>query len=61
MKPEQMTLQMTDGTQFDALVSVQDGILFIDSGFLVFRFRPESARQVCQRILRLVNDEAKFN
>lgn len=59
MTPEHMVLQMTDGSQFDALVKVEKDALVIEAGgflALSFRVRPESARQVAHRILEMLLD-----
>jgi hypothetical protein len=59
MTPEHMVLQMTDGSQFDAIVKVEkDGLHIEAGGFLALTFvvRPESARQVAHRILEMLTD-----
>ena len=56
-KPERMVLQLNDGTQFMAMVSMDPAGLKIASpglfGFTAVANR-ESARQVCLRILELL-------
>ena len=61
MTPEHIVLQMTDGTQFDALVSVESGKLHMSAGGfmgLTFVIDPDSAKQVCYRILELLTEDA---
>jgi hypothetical protein len=57
MNPETMVLHMTDGTCFTALVSVESGKLHIRAGeYISIVVEPESARQVCHRILEMILD-----
>ena len=55
MKPERMVLQLTDGTEFAAEVHVESGVLHLNMGWgITIVVDPGSARQVCKRILELV-------
>ena len=56
MKPELMCIQMTNGTSLEAMVSVEDGHIKLDAGWLSYRITPGSARQVCHRILEILSD-----
>jgi hypothetical protein len=60
MKPEPMVIQMTDGTEFAALVHMESGKVHVSAvGFLGFIFvlEPNSLRQVCNRLLEIMNNE----
>jgi hypothetical protein len=60
MTPEHIVIQMTDGTEFAALVHMESGKLHVKAvGFLGFTFvlEPTSLRQVCNRLLEMILDD----
>jgi hypothetical protein len=62
MTPELMVIQMTDGTEFVALVHMESGKLHVAAGGflgLTFVLEPKSVRQVCHRLLEMCLDESE--
>jgi hypothetical protein len=56
MTPEQVAVCCTDGYTFSFLLHAEPDGLHIDTGYLgKFIIRPDSAYQVCQRILLLIS------
>ena len=58
MTPEHIVIQMTDGTEFAALVHVESGKLHVSAGGflgLTFVLEPKSVRQVCNRLLEMID------
>ena len=61
-EPEHIVIQMTDGTEFAALVHMEAGKLHVSAGGfmgLTFVIEPGSVRSVCLRLLTLLNPSIK--
>ena len=59
MTPEPICIDLTDGSSFSAMVHVESEKLHINLGWMfgAFVIKPESARQVCRRILDMLGPE----
>jgi hypothetical protein len=54
---EMMTLHLADGTTFAAEVEMLGGRLVMNAGRgMVFTLEPASVRQVCHRLLEIINN-----
>lgn len=56
--PEMIVIDLTDGSHFSAMIHVESGKLHVALPWLgTFVIQPESAHQVCERILELLLGE----
>ena len=56
MTPELMTLHLADGSTFTAEVNMEPDGLHVNAGFVKDIIQPDSVRQVCHRLLEMIND-----